>query len=799
MRILTSLLFVFVFFISHSQEITVLDSSTGQPLFNVAIFNEDKSQSTLTGFHGKADLSIFSLKEILHFRHVSHLEFQSTKEEILKRGKQVHLEPSNNELQEVVLSVTKFQQKKEDIPQKVVSLSRDDVVFANPQTSADLLESSGQVFVQKSQMGGGSPMIRGFSTNRLLITVDGVRMNTAIFRGGNVQNVISIDPLSIERTEVVLGPGSVIYGSDAVGGVMNFHTINPGFAMNGNTRISGNAYARHATANDEKTGHVDVNIGTEKWAFLTSATFSDFGDLRMGSHGPEKYLRPEYVVRENGRDIVVPNEDPRVQAPTGYDQINVLQKIRFMPSREWDFGVGIMYSTTSDFPRYDRLYRKRNGQLRSAEWYYGPQEWLQTNFQAHKKGNGVLFDEAKFIAAYQYFAESRHDRDFQDIILYENEEQVDAWSASLDFEKRFTRSTFYYGVEYVLNEVGSHGRETDILTGQTQRGSSRYPDDSSWQSFAAYGSFQWKINPDLSFQTGGRYNFIALDASFEDPVYDFPFSNASIRTGAFTGNAGINWQQSSVMGWHLNVSTAFRAPNIDDVGKIFDSAPGMVVVPNPNLKPEYAYNFEAGNRMSFGIFELDLTAYYTLLENAMVRRNFSLDGETVIEYQGEPSRIQAIQNASNAFVYGMEAGAKIQLLKSLKLVSQISITEGKEEEENGALVPLRHAAPVFGNTHLVWQKNKLKLDFFAEYNGELSFDELAPSEQDKAYLYAVDEQGRPYSPGWYTLNITSQLEIAENWLATASLENITDQRYRTYSSGIAAAGRNLILALKYSF
>jgi hemoglobin/transferrin/lactoferrin receptor protein len=94
----------------------------------------------------------------------------------------------------------------------------------NPQTSADLLANSGHVFVQKSQLGGGSPMIRGFSTNRVLITVDGIRLNNAIFRGGNVHNVISINPFNIEKTEIILGSGSVIYGSDAIGGVMNFYT-----------------------------------------------------------------------------------------------------------------------------------------------------------------------------------------------------------------------------------------------------------------------------------------------------------------------------------------------------------------------------------------------------------------------------------------------------------------------------------------------------------------------------------------------------------------------------------------------
>jgi hemoglobin/transferrin/lactoferrin receptor protein len=157
-----------------------------------------------------------------------------------------------------------------------------------------------------------------------------------------------------------------------------------------------------------------------------------------------------------------------------------------------------------------------------------------------------------------------------------------------------------------------------------------------------------------------------------------------------------------------------------------------------------------------------------------------------------------MQNAASAYVYGFEGGLEARLSNNLKLRSQLTITKGKEEQNDGSKAPLRHAAPLYGNTHLVWSKNKLKLDLFSEYNGSLGFDELAPSEQGKAYLYAVDSNGNPYFAEWYTINFTGQYLISENWTATVSLENITDQRYRTYSSGISAAGRNLVLAVRYS-
>ena len=205
--------------------------------------------------------------------------------------------------------------------------------------------------------------------------------------------------------------------------------------------------------------------------------------------------------------------------------------------------------------------------------------------------------------------------------------------------------------------------QTDNITGMTLPDASRYPDGSTWQSLAAYTSLQLKLFEKLSFQGGLRYNHILVDANFEDGFYDFPFTEANIDTGALTGSAGLAWNPNSVLGWRFNFGTAFRAPNIDDVGKVFDSEPGSVVVPNPDLKPEYATTGEVGVTLNFNnVFKLDLATYFTSLEDALVRRDFELDGETEIEYQGELSNVQAIQNAAKAEVYGFEGGAGNQFL-----------------------------------------------------------------------------------------------------------------------------------------
>lgn len=798
---LSSIILLFILSISSNfaQNIKVLDEKSQKPISGVAVFNNDKSITGVTDFDGNIDVSNFSDIEKITFQHISHINLILTKEEIIAAGNKVMLGVDSSALEEVVLSVSKFKQKKGEIPQKIKSITSEDIMFSNPQTSADLLESSGNVYIQKSQLGGGSPIIRGFSTNRLLIAVDGIRFNTAIFRGGNVQSVISIDPFTVDHTEVILGPGSVVYGSDAIGGVMNFYTKKAKFSFKEGISFSGNTIARYATASEEKTGHIDFNVGLKEWAFLTSVSYTDFGDLKMGKYGPDDYLRPEYAGTINGEDVMVTNDDPRLQVPTAYDQINAMQKIRYMPSNNWDFNLGLFYTTTSDYPRYDRLIRERNGQLRSAVWDYTPQEWINGNLMITNKGTS-FYDKSILTLSYQNFKEGRKDRNFGNDVLYETKEKVGAYTSALDFIKKFGKSKLFYGLEYVYNKVNSNGKQTNINNGDTVLTASRYPEGSTWQSMAAYFSLQSKLAENLSFQAGLRYNHILLFANFDTLFYDFPFTRAAINTGALTGSAGINWQASDILNWRVNFSTAFRAPNIDDVGKIFDSEPGSVVVPNPDLKPEYAYTGELGAILNFeNVVRIDITGYITFLEDALVRRDFSINGQTEIMYQGELSTIQAIQNGGKAEIYGFEAGVEINFTKNLQFTSQYNYTGGYQLEEDGSRVAVRHVAPQFGNAHLIWEYKKLKLDAYANYNGQFDYEDLAPEEQNKAYLYALDENGNPYSPSWYTLNFGAQYKINKAFQINTSLENISNQRYRTYSSGITAAGINFITAVSYHF
>ena len=795
-------LFLFWFLFSlgvSAQEIRVVDIDTREPLGNVAIYNKDRSKTGITDFNGKADLEAFNRGERITFNLMGYQLWETTKNQILKRNSIVFLTLDPEMLDEVVMSISKWEQQKKDIPQKVASITARDIAFTNPQTAADLLQNSGQVFVQKSQLGGGSPMIRGFATNRLLLSVDGVRMNTAIFRGGNIQNVISIDPFSIARTEVIFGPGSVIYGSDAIGGVMNFITRPAQFAEQDSLILQGNANYRFASANGEQTIHADVNVGKKQWAFFTSASFNNFGDLRMGSHGPDEYLRRFYVTDFNGTDQLVPNSSPQKQRPTGYDQLNLMQKIAYKPNSNWRYDLGIYFSKTSQFARYDRLIQpdETGDGLLSAEWYYGPQKWFMSNFQVYKKGRGKFYDGIKFTAAYQQFEESRNERDFQDPILNRTAEKVDAFSGNIDFEnKKLGNLSLYYGSEYIFNKVLSDGNQLNVQTAALSPAASRYPDGSTWQTFAGYINGEYQARPNLTLLGGLRYSHVWLNATFDTTYYPFPFTDTRLENGALTGSIGMSWFPKADWQITLNGSTGFRSPNIDDVGKVFDSEPGSVVVPNPDLLPEYAYNAEIGIMKNINDkVVLKGAAFYTYLVDALVRRDFTFNGQREIVYNGELSNVQAIQNAARAYVYGFELGFDASLSKSLSMRGNLTVTDGVEEDDSGVDTPARHVAPTFGDIHLTWKKQSWTTDVYVNYNGELGFDDLAFSERNKPFIYAVDADGNPYSPSWYTLNLRSQWQLSPTARVSATLENITDQRYRSYSSGIAAPGINLILGL----
>lgn len=786
----------------YGQKITVLDNVTAQPIQNVAIYSMSPKYSSITDARGQADISLFKGVDSVYISHISYHPLVLSYKQLVS-NKVIVLEINNISLDEVIISANRWEQQNREVPYRIEKMTQRDIQLSNPQTAADLLAAGGYAYIQKSQMAGGSPILRGFATNRVLLVVDGVRMNNAIFRTGNLQNVISLDALSVQSNEILFGPGAVMYGSDAIGGVMDFHTLDPILSTTKKPIVTGNALGRFSSANLEKTGHVDFNIGLEKWAFRTAVTYSDFDDLKAGKHGNSYFLRPVYQKTINGRDTVVTNSDPQKQVYSGYNQTNILQRVLFKPSNKFDIDYGFYYSKTSNAPRYDRLYlTDGDGNLANAEWYYGPQKWIMNRLSTNFTGRSGIFNDLSIDFAHQLYEESRHDRKMNNARLRNQYEKVNAFSLNLDLDKKLNDNlTLFYGAEGVYNKVNSTADRINIFNNKVSPTNTRYPDGSTWQSYAVYSNFKYTISPKWILNAGLRYNYITIAAKFDTSMFPFPFTNAELKNGALNGNLGLVWLPAENTQLYANLSSGFRSPNIDDIGKVFDSEPGTVVVPNASLKPEYAWNAEVGTAFTkFDKLQVNLSVFYTLLDNALARRDYSYNGKDSIVYDDVLSRVQAIQNITKAYVYGLQAGVEFIPYKGFKIQSKLSYQHGEEQSEDSLkYYPLRHSVPFFGSTHLMFQEHKIMVDLYAEYNSRIDYKDLPLSERSDNTPYAKDATGKPFVPGWYTLNLKASWFINQHLSLNAGVENITNQLYRPFESGISAPGINFITSLKVSF
>jgi len=447
------LLFLFPASILVAQEITVIDSETTFPIANVLVVNQDNSISATTNEKGLVDISPFQLRDVLTFKHISYSNYKVQKR-LITGSKIIALQNKTEKLEEVFLSASKGKELRKRIAEQVAVFSIKDIQRAAPQTAADMLAEIPGIKVQKSQFGGGSPVLRGLEANRVLLVVDGVRMNNAIFRKGHLQNSITVSPNLLDRTEVIFGPSSVIYGSDALGGVIHYYTRKP--KTSELTTVNTSFLSRYSTINDEKTIQGGIELQFKKWASFTSVSHSTFGDLKMGknrSHGFDDWgLVTKYSNNTDSffNENPIVNSDPTLQRNTGYNQTDILQKFFIPLSERTDLSFNLQYGISSDIPRFDRLTERRDGELRFAEWYYGPQERLLVSTQLEINPEKRWLDTGTITLAYQNVEESRINRKFGSLERTIREENVDVFSLNGDFSVALSASNdriFSYGFE----------------------------------------------------------------------------------------------------------------------------------------------------------------------------------------------------------------------------------------------------------------------------------------------------------------------------------------------------------------
>jgi hemoglobin/transferrin/lactoferrin receptor protein len=703
------------------------------------------------------------------------------------------------EMGEVVISANKMEETRKTISQQVQVMNEKDIANTQAQTTADVLANTGNVFIQKSQLGGGSVGLRGFEASRVLLVIDGVRMNNLIYRTGHLQNLVTTDNNSLERIEILFGPSSTVYGSDALGGVVHLYTKRPKLATETGKKFRANILSRYGAVDNENTDHIDFNIGGSRFASLTSVTYSQFGDLMGGKNQNPFYTgsygeRPFYAQRIDGKDSLVKNENRYLQVGSGYSQYDVVQKFLFKQNDNLTHSTNFQYSNSSNVPRYDRLTDRKGTGLNSAEWYYGPQTRLMAAYDADYRNPEGTFQGIHFGLNYQSIEESRHNRNFGSSNLNHRVENVQVIGANLDFQRRLVRHDIRFGADFQFNTLVSTASRDNIKTGATTKLDTRYPDGTNKMgNEALYFSHTWKISEKLTLNDGIRTGYSALRSMLVDTALQFhlPYTVLEQKTPVYSGSIGIIHMPAEDVKLSLLVSTGFRVPNVDDLSKIFASVPGTVIVPNPNLGPERTINYEAGVTKVFaGKTRWENVVYYTQFMDAIVTDKFTFNGQDSIMYDGTLSEVTANQNKGEAFIYGVSSNLVSRLDDHFSTALAINYTYGRLKTDTTD-VPLDHISPFMARGSLMYQAGKFSSDFFVVYNGWKKLVNYSPSGEDN--LQYATPVGMP---AWFTVNLRASYKVHKLATFQAGVDNIFDTQYRVFASGINAPGRNIFAALR---
>ena len=789
------LLFSAIISQGYSQSITVIDAFTQRPLQNVVVISEDEQRYCSSNEKGQFDMDLFDSNDLLTFQLMGYETRQLTIPAIIERKNIVSLFFDEKQLDEIVLSVARTAAQSKKIAEKVSIINKSKIEQNTPSTGANLLLLSPGIRLQESQAGGGSPVLRGFEANRVLLVVDGIRMNNAIYRSGHLQNAITVDPLSVDRVEVIFGSSAVGYGSDALGGVVHYYTKTP--RINNPKTFTNRFSSQLNSAREAVNYHFESEASFKKWASLTSISYATFGNITMGknrSHGYEQWgLIPLYSENNSLTYFAQPsiNLTPNKQLNTGYSQLDLLQKLVFNLPRENQLIVNIQWSNSSDIPRFDKLNEYREGTLRFAEWNYGPQKRLLFSPKLKLFPQKRLLYKGTLTGGVQSVQESRIVRRFNSMNRETQQEDVAVFSINGDFEmQKKSRSSFSYGFEIVKNKIKSTAFSQSLQVeqnriiglGEKQLIPTRYPSDgSSYLSAALYGNLRLTLNAKTSLSMGGRFTNTQLEAQWnEQALIDSSLGRVMNKNSAFTGSVSLAYRPSKAWKFNLLLSSGFRSPNIDDLGKIREDN-GILLIPNPSLKPEYVSNIDGGIAFADDLFPLQVNfRFYRTHLNDYIGRNFypiltssSIESYPSIELSDEILFTQANINLGNATIYGLSLEGTLKISESLNANGMIAFTEA---DNNPFIGPLPSILPYFGRLELAYKNDKLSLLLRNRFNsskhpGTFSFGgedglEETPviGNQQGVTIYAG-------SPKWATYSLLANYQIFDQLRLNFAVEN----------------------------
>lgn len=655
----------------------------------------------------------------------------------------IYLQPSNISLNNaIVITARRIESSAFSSPEALTIINSQQLKRESPRTVPEALTGHTGVFTQKTNHGGGSPFIRGLTGNQNLMMIDGIRLNNATFRYGPNQYLNTIDPYAVQQMEIVRGAGSVLYGSDAMGGVINVLTRDPNYSAG--FKAGGAVYGKWMSEDMEKTGRGEVRLSNNSVAFLGGFTYNDFGNIVGGD--------------TTGK-----------QPFTGYSEYAADAKLRVKLSDSKELIMAYQYDKQRDVPRTDKLMNNY------VQYHFDPQIRQLGYVRLKSNSKNKWTKQLTVTGSFGQSDESRiKQKEGSSKVEYEND-LVNTWGATAEVTSIPGRNWhFQTGLEFYFDKVNSDKSEQE--DGQTTPKRGYYPDGATSTSYALYSTHTFNFQP-FSLVAGTRLNMCQIKAK------DDIFGDVDVSPVALVGSLSAIYHAGGHVNLIASVYNAFRAPNLNDLSS-FGTFNAGIEVPNPDLDPERSVNTEIGVKVRVEKFSGSFFVYRNQLTDLIERVEATWQGQDSID--GE--KVYKKENFAKAYIRGFEVGAEYEFIPGLSASGNVTYTYGQNESQDE---PMRRIPPLFG---------KLGVHYRHVSGFWSTLEWLSAGKQDR--LSGGDERDSRIpeggTPGWSVFNLRAG--YTWKWVGlTAGLNNILDEDYRMHGSGVNGVGRSAWLALQVKF
>jgi len=647
-------------------------------------------------------------------------------------------------LPEITISATLNEINVFDVPKDVKIISARHLKKFSPLSANDMMKTVPEVALQRTTAGSGSPILRGMIGRENLILIDGVRLNNSTYRSGPTQYFNTIDPASIERIELVYGPGSVLYGSDALGGVINIITKNPG---NSNSFLSSST-----TLSSSNDGIVQNLFAQSMWdgggAFI-STSLKKFNDLSAGNNIN--------------------------QSPTGYDELDGTIKLNFNSENNSSLSIFAQSVNQGNISRYDRIAAGKD-----FKNVYDPQQRHLFYTRYKKNSNSSLLHNYQIDVSLQRQVEGSN------IIGMKNKnieisERLNTLTGGVGvtFNSIFSNHILTYGLESYYDVISSSRDTLDHSKLVNSKGQSPFPPKSRYLTSALFTQDQYE-NDILVLIAGLRYSHFNFSASPETQIKNISVNSIDASSSGLCGSMNVSFKViKNILNIYGGISQGFRAPNANDLSAIGLVSNFGVEVPNPGLHSEKSINYEAGIKANLSNISFYFSSYYMRLYDYIIREEVgSIDG----------TKIFMKSNAAEGELKGFNFSASFFPTTNLSLRSAVSYTIGDNLSGNEPLSkipPLRGAISLNYDLPDYWFLTSIE---FSLPQKRLSSNDISDSR--------IGEGG---TAGYSVLDVRGGYKFAGWGDFVLSIENVFDKLYKIHGSGIYSSGRNFILSLNIDF